>query len=65
MGEIALLVVILLRALVPFTILRWRLAGVLLAIVADATDRRRHEPLKPHAWVVQFCQSIDLLLIGR
>ena len=37
-GDFAAVFVILLRTLVPFTILRWPLAGTILAILADTSD---------------------------
>ena len=37
-GEIAVLIVIIIRIFVPFTILRWPLGGMVLAILADASD---------------------------
>lgn len=38
MGELTLILVIVLRIFLPLTILRWNLAGALLAIMADAAD---------------------------
>jgi hypothetical protein len=38
MGDFAAIFVILLRVLIPFTILRWPLAGTALAILADTAD---------------------------
>jgi len=37
-GDIALIIVILARILVPFLILKWPLKGAILAIIADAAD---------------------------
>ena len=38
MGELVLIIVIIVRTLVPFTILRYPLAGALLAIAGDISD---------------------------
>lgn len=37
-GDVAAIIVIIVRGLVPFLILRWPLAGILLAIVGDISD---------------------------
>lgn len=37
-GEIASIVIVLVRLLVPFSMFRWPLAGILLSIAADASD---------------------------
>lgn len=37
-GEFVSVIIVLLRLVVPFSILRWPLAGILLSIAADASD---------------------------
>ncbi len=37
-GDVAAIIVIIIRGLIPFTILRWPLAGGLLAILGDISD---------------------------
>jgi hypothetical protein len=37
-GDIAIVIILLLRFLIPFTILRWPLAGTILAIIGDTID---------------------------
>ncbi|MEK6906813.1 MAG: hypothetical protein AABW81_04290 [Nanoarchaeota archaeon] len=38
LGEIASILVILIRVFIPLTILRWPLAGAVLAILGDISD---------------------------
>lgn len=60
-GELALVFVVLVRTLVPLTIFRWRLAGALLAIAADAADVMTFQKFGSGPLTDQYYHNFDKL----